>query len=146
LWFEEAGRIEIVDYKTDSVPAAEAPSRAGVRATASDLWRWPRTADGPRTPSRPGWHFLRADALVEVDLAPSLLDSPEQVVRNSRKRRRRMEFPLREASIAAAARTSRASVRPHKCGQTIASCLPCRSTLQSLHTTKPDRQHILIEG
>jgi CRISPR/Cas system-associated exonuclease Cas4 (RecB family) len=49
-----------------------------------------------RAPDRAYLHFLRPDQLVEVDLAPSLLDSPEQVVREFQEAQSKLEFPLNE--------------------------------------------------
>ena len=97
LWFEEAGRTEIVDYKTDSVPAAEAPRRAQEYALQLRIYAMAIERLTGRAPHRAWLHFLRPNALVEVDLAPSLLESPEQVVAEFAQAQARMEFPLREA-------------------------------------------------
>jgi CRISPR/Cas system-associated exonuclease Cas4 (RecB family) len=51
-----------------------------------------------RAPGRAYLHFLRPDAVVEVDVAPSLLDSPEQVVADLVDAQERLEFPLREGA------------------------------------------------
>ena len=47
-----------------------------------------------RPPGRAWLHFLRPNALVEVDLAPSLLDSPEQVVRDFQEAQASLDFPM----------------------------------------------------
>jgi ATP-dependent exoDNAse (exonuclease V) beta subunit len=96
LWFEEAGRIEIVDYKTDSVAAAEAPHRALEYALQLRIYAMAIERLTGRAPHRAWLHFLRPNAVVEVDLAPSLLESPEQVVAEFAEAQARMEFPLRE--------------------------------------------------
>ena len=96
LWFEEAGHIEIVDYKTDSVPAAEAPRRAQEYALQLRIYAMAIERLTGRAPHRAWLHFLRPNVLVEVDLAPSLLESPEQVVADFAAAQERMEFPLRE--------------------------------------------------
>jgi CRISPR/Cas system-associated exonuclease Cas4 (RecB family) len=41
-------------------------------------------------------HFLRPNIVVEVDLTPSLLDSPEQIVRDFQDAQATLEFPLNE--------------------------------------------------
>jgi hypothetical protein len=49
-----------------------------------------------RAPDRAWLHFLRPNTAIEVDLTPSLLDSPEQVVRDFQEAQDQLEFPLRE--------------------------------------------------
>jgi CRISPR/Cas system-associated exonuclease Cas4 (RecB family) len=49
-----------------------------------------------RAPDRAWLHFLRPNTLVEVDLEPSLLERPEQVVRDFVDAQSKMEFPLNE--------------------------------------------------
>jgi CRISPR/Cas system-associated exonuclease Cas4 (RecB family) len=51
-----------------------------------------------RPPDRAWLYFLRPDKAVAVDLAPSLLESPEQVVREFRDAQERGEFPLNEGA------------------------------------------------
>jgi hypothetical protein len=51
-----------------------------------------------RPPDRAYLHFLRPDRIVEVDLAPSLLDSPEQIARDLQDAQDRLEFPLNEGT------------------------------------------------
>jgi hypothetical protein len=41
-------------------------------------------------------HFLRPNTVVEVDLMPSLLESPEQIVRDFQDAQEKMEFGLNE--------------------------------------------------
>ena len=41
-------------------------------------------------------HFLRPNLAVEVDLSPSLLESPEQIVREFQEAQSKMEFALNE--------------------------------------------------
>jgi CRISPR/Cas system-associated exonuclease Cas4 (RecB family) len=49
-----------------------------------------------RAPDR-GWvHFLRPNVAVEVDLTPSLIESPEQLVRDFQEAQSRLVFPLVE--------------------------------------------------
>ncbi|HTP35690.1 MAG TPA: hypothetical protein VMJ75_26105, partial [Candidatus Acidoferrales bacterium] len=49
-----------------------------------------------RPPARAWLHFLRPNAAVEVDLSPSLIESPEQVVRDFQESQGKMEFRLNE--------------------------------------------------
>jgi CRISPR/Cas system-associated exonuclease Cas4 (RecB family) len=51
-----------------------------------------------RAPDRAYLHFLRPDTAVEVDLTPTLLDSPEQVVAELVEAQDRLEFPMRTAA------------------------------------------------
>ncbi len=97
LWFEEGGELVIVDYKTDQVTAAEAHQRARDYALQLRLYALAVERVAGRPPHRAWLHFLRPNTLVEVELAPSLLDSPEQVVRELAEAQNALEFPLREA-------------------------------------------------
>ena len=96
LWFEEGGELVLVDYKTDTVNGAEALQRAHDYAVQLRLYALAVERVAGRPVSRAWLHFLRPDKLVEVDLAPSLLDSPEQVVRDFAEAQNRLEFPLNE--------------------------------------------------
>jgi ATP-dependent exoDNAse (exonuclease V) beta subunit len=96
LWFEEGGELVLVDYKTDAVSAAEAHRRAGDYALQLRLYAMAVERIAGRPPDRAWLHFLRPNALVEVDLAPSLLEPPEAVVRDFEQAQARLEFPLRE--------------------------------------------------
>jgi len=97
LWFEEGGELAIVDYKTDAVGAAEAHQRAGDYVLQVRLYALAAERVTGRPPDRAWLYFLRPNTLVEVDLGPSLLDSPEQVVRELAEAQNALEFPLREA-------------------------------------------------
>ena len=96
LWFEEGGELAIVDYKTDAVSAIEAHLRARDYALQLRLYALAVERVAGRPPGRAWLHFLRPDKVVEVDLTPSLLDSPEQVVRELAEAQNALEFPLRE--------------------------------------------------
>jgi ATP-dependent helicase/nuclease subunit A len=96
LWFEEAGELVIVDYKTDSVTAAEAHRRASDYALQLRLYAMAVERIAGRPPDRAWLHFLRPNTLVEVDLAPSLLEAPEAIVRDFEEAQARLDFPLRE--------------------------------------------------
>jgi ATP-dependent helicase/nuclease subunit A len=94
LWFEEAGEIVIVDYKTDAVKPAEAHQRAQDYALQLRIYAMAVERVTGRAPRRACLHFLRPNTVVEVDLTPSLLDSPEQTARDFQRAQEALEFPL----------------------------------------------------
>jgi ATP-dependent exoDNAse (exonuclease V) beta subunit len=96
LWFEEGGELVIVDYKTDSVTAVEAHLRAVDYTVQLRLYALAVERITGRHPDRAWLHFLRPNTLIEVDLTPSLLDAPEQIVHDFQHAQDRIEFPLRE--------------------------------------------------
>ena len=96
LWFEEGGELVLVDYKTDAVSAVEARRRAADYALQLRLYAMAVERVAGRPPDRAWLHFLRPNALVEVDLTPSLLEGPEAIVRDFADAWARLEFPLRE--------------------------------------------------
>jgi len=96
LWFEEGGELVLVDYKTDAVSAVEAHQRAQDYAIQLRLYALAVERFTGRAPGRAWLHFLRPDIAIEIDLTPSLLDSPEQIVREFQHAQDQMEFPLRE--------------------------------------------------
>jgi len=98
LWFEEGGELVIVDYKTDSVNAVEAHQRAQDHAMQLRIYALAVERITGRAPDRAWLHFLRPNTAIEVDLTPSLLDSPEQVVRDFQEAQDRIEFPLHEGA------------------------------------------------
>ena len=96
LWFEEGGELVIVDYKTDAVSGPEAHGRADDYALQLQLYAMAIERVAGRAPDRACLHFLRPNTVVEVDLRPSLLDSPEQVVRDFQAAQSELDFPLNE--------------------------------------------------
>jgi CRISPR/Cas system-associated exonuclease Cas4 (RecB family) len=96
LWFEEGGELVIVDYKTDSVTAAEAHRRAQDYALQLRLYALAVERYAGRAPDRAWLYFLRPNTVVEVDLTPSLLELPDQIVRDFEDAQSKLEFPLRE--------------------------------------------------
>ncbi|HTQ55591.1 MAG TPA: UvrD-helicase domain-containing protein [Bryobacteraceae bacterium] len=91
LWFEDRGRLVLVDYKTDRTADA-APYELQLRLYALALERLTG-----RAPDEAYLCFLRSNTTIAVDLRPSLFDSPELVVREFRQAQERQEFPLRES-------------------------------------------------
>ena len=96
LWFEEGGELVIVDYKTDSVTAPEAHRRAQDHALQLRLYALALERFAGRAPDRAWLYFLRPNTVVEVDLPPSLLERPEQIVRDFEDAQSKLEFPLNE--------------------------------------------------
>jgi len=96
LWFEEGGGLNIVDYKTDAVTATEANQRAQDYALQLRLYAMAIEQFAGRAPDRAWLHFLKPNSVVEVDLRPSLLDAPEQVVRDFQEAQATLHFPLVE--------------------------------------------------
>ena len=94
LWFEEGGELAIVDYKTDAVTGIEAHQRARDYAMQVRLYAMAVERVAGRPPDRAWLHFLRPDKLVPVDLTPSLLESPEQIVRDFRDAQESACFPM----------------------------------------------------
>jgi ATP-dependent exoDNAse (exonuclease V) beta subunit len=98
LWFEEGGELVIVDYKTDAVNGVEAHERAHGYGLQLRLYALAVERVAGRPVDRAWLHFLRPDKTIEVDIAPSLLESPESAVREFLEAQDRGEFPLREGA------------------------------------------------
>ncbi|HEV3330483.1 MAG TPA: UvrD-helicase domain-containing protein [Bryobacteraceae bacterium] len=98
LWFEEGGDLVIVDYKTDAVNAVEAHQRAQDYTIQLRLYALAVERITGRAPDRAWLHFLRPDTAIEIDLTPSLLDSPEQIVRDFQYAQDKLEFPMNEGA------------------------------------------------
>jgi ATP-dependent exoDNAse (exonuclease V) beta subunit len=98
LWFEEGGDLVVVDYKTDAVNTAEAHERAHDYAVQLRLYAMAVERVAGRAPNRAWLHFLRPNTAVEVDLRPSLIESPEQIARDFQAAQANLDFPLNEGS------------------------------------------------
>jgi ATP-dependent exoDNAse (exonuclease V) beta subunit len=96
LWFEDRGKTVLVDYKTDRVTAAEAPTRAEQYALQLRLYALALERLNGHAPDEAYVYFLRPNVAVPVDLRPSLFDTPEASVREFREAQERQHFPLRE--------------------------------------------------
>jgi ATP-dependent exoDNAse (exonuclease V) beta subunit len=96
LWFEEAGELVVVDYKSDEVSAAEAHHRARDYALQLRLYGLAVEHVAGRAPNRAFLHFLRPNTVVEIDLTPNLIESPEQTVRDFQQAQSKLDFPLIE--------------------------------------------------
>ncbi len=95
LWFEEGGELTLVDYKTDAVTRAEAPERAREYEFQVRLYAMAVERLTGRAPDHAWLHFLRPDTAVEVDLSPSLLGSPDELVREFQEAQEKLDFPMR---------------------------------------------------
>jgi ATP-dependent exoDNAse (exonuclease V) beta subunit len=98
LWFEEGGEVTLVDYKTDHVTRAQAHERAQDYALQLRLYAMAVERAAGRPPRHAWLHFLRPNTAVEVDLGPSLLDSPNDAVREFQEAQASLQFPLRPGS------------------------------------------------
>jgi len=96
LWFQEGGELVIVDYKTDDVTAPQAQSRAQDYAPQLRLYAMAVERVAGKPVDHAWLYFLRPNVPVEVDLTPSLLDSPEQLVRDFQDAQSTGAFPLHE--------------------------------------------------
>ncbi len=98
LWFEDAGELVIVDYKTDNVSAVEAHHRAGDYELQLKLYAQAVERIAGRPATQAWLHFLRPNVAIEVDLTPSLLDAPELVARDLGAAQNSMRFPMQIAA------------------------------------------------
>jgi ATP-dependent exoDNAse (exonuclease V) beta subunit len=89
LWFEEAGELVLVDYKTDR---DEAPRmyELQLRLYALALERY-----AGRTPERAVLYYLRSDRPVDVSLTAAELEQAKEVVREFTAAQERLDFPLK---------------------------------------------------
>jgi ATP-dependent helicase/nuclease subunit A len=94
LWFEEGGELVLVDYKTDGVTRAQAHERAAEYALQLRIYAMAVERAAGRPVDRAWACFLRPNTAVEIDLAPSLLDAPEQAVREFQRAQNSLDFPM----------------------------------------------------
>ena len=96
LWFEDAGGLVLVDYKTDEVRARDTAARAHFYAPQLRLYALALERMVGRPPAEAYLYFLRPDVAVPVSLERSLIDNPEALVRDFREAQSSVTFPLRE--------------------------------------------------
>ena len=94
LWFEDGVELVIVDYKTDAVNPAEAHRRARDYGLQLRLYAMAVEQLAGRAADRAFVYFLRPNTAVEIDLAPSLIESPGQVVREFQEAQEQLAIPL----------------------------------------------------
>jgi ATP-dependent helicase/nuclease subunit A len=96
LWFEEAGEIHVVDYKTDAVSSAQATERAASYAPQIALYALALERAFGKRPVRAWLHFLRPDTLIEVPLDKSAVDNVLHLLAQLRTAQNELRFDLRE--------------------------------------------------
>ena len=98
LWFEEAGELVLVDYKTDEVKTSETQARAQIYAPQLRLYAHALERMVGRAPAGAYVYFLRPGVSVPLSLERSLIDDPEALVRDFREAQSNVSFPLREGN------------------------------------------------
>ncbi len=96
LWFEEAGELVLVDYKTDEVKARDVAVRAEFYAPQLRLYAMALERITGRFPHKAFVYFLRPGVAAPITLERTLLDDPESLVRDFRQAQSTLDFPLRE--------------------------------------------------
>ena len=96
LWFEESGELILVDYKTDDIKPREIAARAEFYAPQLHLYALALERIAGRFPAKAFLYFLRPNAARPVALERTLLNSPEDLVRDFRDAQSTLHFPLRE--------------------------------------------------
>jgi hypothetical protein len=95
LWFEEGGELVLVDYKTDDVKLRDTGERLEFYAPQLRLYALALERITGRFPDKAFLYFLRPGVAVPVTLERSLLDDPEQLVREFLHAQSTLNFPLR---------------------------------------------------
>ena len=90
LWFEEAGELVLVDYKTDRDEFFSPAYALQLRLYALALERY-----AGRLPDRAALCYLRSGRTVEVILAPEELEAARAAVRSLMRAQESLEFPLK---------------------------------------------------
>ncbi len=96
LWFEEGGRAGDRGLQDRCRHRRGSARRAQDYALQLRLYALAVERFAGRAPDRAWLHFLRPNTVVEVDLTPSLLEPPEQIVRDFEEAQSKLEFPLNE--------------------------------------------------
>jgi ATP-dependent helicase/nuclease subunit A len=90
LWFEEAGELILVDYKTDRDESCVDGYALQLQLYALALERY-----AGRRPDRAVLYYLRSNRQVEVGVTGEDLDAARAVVREFREAQETVEFPLK---------------------------------------------------
>jgi RecB family exonuclease len=93
LWFEEDGRLVLVDYKTDDVDGEGAAERAQDYALQLRLYALALQRVTGRLPNQALLSFLRPDVVVAVSLEADQLEAAVGSVRALRQAQSEMRFP-----------------------------------------------------
>jgi len=98
LWFEERGRLVLVDFKTDDVDADSAAERARTYALQMQLYALALERFTGRAPSQALLYFLRPNVVVPVEVEPEHLAAARECVRDFLKAQSEMQFPTKPGS------------------------------------------------
>ncbi len=98
LWFEEAGALVLVDYKTDEVGAAEVPARAGAYTLQLQLYALALERLTGRAPDHALLYFLRPDIVIPVGVSKDERCQASAAVRGLQQSQNDQRFPLREGA------------------------------------------------
>ncbi len=93
LWFEQAGEIVLVDYKTDNVTAEQTAGRAAEYAVQMRLYAVALERFTGRMPSQALLYFLRPDVVVPVSLEAAGIAEAMQTVDRFRQAQEQLAFP-----------------------------------------------------
>jgi len=93
LLFEEGGERILVDYKTDQTDAAGARAKSKMYALQLQLYAIGLEQAGEK-PDRAVLHYLRPDALVEVDLSDEALEQARQEAKAFFQAQETLDYPL----------------------------------------------------
>jgi hypothetical protein len=96
LWFEENGRLVLIDYKTDDVAASAAAEHAESYALQLRLYAMALERLVGRPPEEGYVYLLRPGVAVPVGLHPLFMHAAEGAVREFREAQDRLDFPLRK--------------------------------------------------
>jgi len=133
LWFEEAGELVLVDYKTDEIKTRDTIVRAHFYAPQLRLYALALERIAGRTPARAYVYFLRPDVAVPVSLERSLIDDPEALVRDFREAQAGVSFPLREGEHCA------------RCPYFRGICPAGTSGAQTVHPPAVDEEDLTVD-
>ncbi|MCS6953848.1 MAG: UvrD-helicase domain-containing protein [Bryobacterales bacterium] len=94
LWFEEAGRVAIVDYKTDDISRPDASAHAASYAIQLRLYALALERLNGSRPDEAWVYFLRPDAAVPVSVGPPEVTEALRLVHRFREAQETLNFPL----------------------------------------------------
>jgi ATP-dependent exoDNAse (exonuclease V) beta subunit len=95
LWFEQAGRRVLVDYKTDQVDPEEARERLRTYGLQLQLYTLALEQAGGKRPTQAVAYFLRPNLALDVDVGEQALERARDAVRQFFSAQAKVEFPLR---------------------------------------------------
>jgi ATP-dependent exoDNAse (exonuclease V) beta subunit len=93
LWFEEGGRLVLVDYKTDDVDADGAAARAEDYLLQLHLYALALERIAGRLPDQAWLCFLRPDVALAVDVGAAEMAAARESVRAFQQAQSEMRFP-----------------------------------------------------